>query len=387
MGKAVTKFLPDRVPVTFVGRGATGELCEAIAATGTERLGIVTDEGLIAAGIVDRVEAALDRVGVSWSVFSGVQPDPTLTQVEEGLAQLMAKGCDAILAVGGGSPIDTAKVIAAAATNPGPIQKLEGTLKVKQPTLPLYALPTTAGTGSEATLAAVVSDPQTHQKKFILDPKILPSMAALDPTLMIGLPPHITAATGMDALTHAVESVLARTTTAQTEAWARMAIRAIFSSLPRAFAQGDDMVARKSMALASFYAGLAFTRTSVGYVHAIAHSLGAFYGTPHGLGNAIALVPVLEFSLEAAAPRMAMMARWSGIAREGMSEREQAEAFIAGVGELSGSIGIPSTLDRLQADDLPAIAKQVVAEAHMNYPVPRYMVQGDCECLLKGLLP
>ncbi len=387
LGKAVTKFLPDRVPVTFVGNEATSELCEAIAATGPRQLGIVTDEGLIAAGIVGRVEAALDAAGVPYTVFSGVQPDPTTTQVEEGLAQLSAKGCDAILAVGGGSPIDTAKVIAAAATNPGPVQKLEGTMKVRRPTLPLFALPTTAGTGSEATLAAVVSDPETHAKKFILDPKLLPSMAALDPTLMTGLPPHITAATGMDALTHAVESVLARTATQQTESWARTAIKTIFPNLPKAFAQGDDLGARKAMALASFYAGLAFTRTSVGYVHAIAHTFGAFYGTPHGLGNAIALASVLEFSLETAAPRMAMMADWLGTGGEGASERERAEAFIAAVRELSASIEIPSKLDALQTADVPAIAKQAVGEAHMNYPVPRYMVPSECETLLKGLLP
>ena len=386
LSKLLLKLVPDRVPVTFVGREATSELCEAIAAMGPRRLGIVTDEGLIEVGIVGRVEAALDEAGVPWTVYSGVQPDPTHTQVEEGLRQLTEKGCDAILAVGGGSPIDAAKLMAAAATNPGPLQKLEGTMKVRKPTLPLFALPTTAGTGSEATIAAVVSDPQTHQKKFVVDPKLLPSMAALDPTLMTGLPPHITAATGMDALTHAVESVLAKTATLQTEAWARIAIKAIFPNLPKAYAQGDDLAARRAMALASFYAGLAFTRTSVGYVHAIAHAFGASYGTPHGLGNAIALTPVLEFSIGAAAARMAMMARWLGIASDGTPDGEAAEAFVVAVRELSASLDIPTTLDALQQTDLSTIAKQVVAEAHMNYPVPCTMLQAECEVLLRRLL-
>ncbi|MEN8161982.1 MAG: iron-containing alcohol dehydrogenase, partial [Myxococcota bacterium] len=222
---------------------------------------------------------------------------------------------------------------------------------------------------------------------FVIDPKLLPSMAGLDPTLMTGLPPHITAATGMDALTHAVESVLARTATAQTESYARSALQRIFPDLPRAFRQGDDLAGRKSMALASYYAGLAFTRTSVGYVHAIAHGFGAFYGTPHGLSNALALPHVLDLSLEAAAPRMALMAEWIGVAGEGGSEREKAERFIAAVRALSEEVGIPPTLESLRAEDVPALARQALAEAHMNYPVPRIMDQAECEGLIGRILP
>jgi alcohol dehydrogenase class IV len=381
------KLLPDRVPVTFVGREATAELCEAIAQTRPTRLGIVSDEGLVAAGVVERVTSALDAAGQPWELFTGVLPDPTFPQVEEGWAKLGGAGCDAILAVGGGSAMDAAKVIAAVATNPGPAQKLEGQMKVKRPTLPLYAIPTTAGTGSEATLAAVISDPESHTKKFFADPKLLPSMVALDPTLMTGLPPNITAATGMDALTHAVESVLARTATAQTEAYARAALQRIFPDLPRAFRQGDDLAARKSMALAAYYAGLAFTRTSVGYVHAIAHGLGAYYGTPHGLANALALPHVLDISLDAAAPRMALMADWIGMGGEGASEQEKAERFVAAVRTLSREVGIPTTLESLRAEDVPALARQALAETHMNYPVPRVMDQAECEGLIGRILP
>jgi alcohol dehydrogenase class IV len=387
LARVASKLLPDRVPVTFVGAEATGELCEAIARTGSGRLGIVTDEGLVAAGIVERVTAALDAVSQPWETFAEVLPDPTFGQVEAGRAKLGAAGCDAILAVGGGSVMDAAKMIAAGATNPGPVQKLEGQLKVRKPPLPLYAIPTTAGTGSEVTLVAVLSDPDSHAKKFFIDPKLLPVMVALDPTLMTGLPPHITAATGLDALTHAVESVLARTATPQTEAYARSALQRIFPDLPRAYAQGDDLAARKSMALASYYAGLAFTRTSVGYVHAIAHTFGAFYGTPHGLANALALPHVLEFSLETAGPRLALMADWIGVAGEGASNREKAEAFIAAVRELEERVQIPAALEALRAEDVPAIAQRALKEAHMNYPVPRYMVQAECEGLLQRILP
>jgi alcohol dehydrogenase len=387
VARIASKLLPDRVPVTFVGAEATAELCEAIAQTRPVRLGVVTDEGLVAAGVVDRVTAALGAAKQPFELFTGVMPDPTFPQIEEGRAKLRAAGCDAVLAVGGGSVMDAAKMIAAAATNPGPVQKLEGQLKVRRAPLPLYALPTTAGTGSEATLAAVLSDPDTHAKKFFIDPKLLPVMAALDPTLMTGLPPHITAATGMDALTHAVESVLARTATLQTESYARSALQRIFQALPIAHARGDDLAARKSMALASYYAGLAFTRTSVGYVHAIAHTFGAFYGTPHGLANALALPHVLEFSLEAAAPRMALMADWIGVAEAGASEPEKALAFIAAVRELSEKVRIPASLDALRVEDVPVIAQRALAEAHMNYPVPRYMVQAECEGLLRRILP
>lgn len=386
LARVASKLLPDRVPVAFVGGEATRELCEAIAQGRPKRLGIVTDEGLVQAGILAKVGDALDATGLAWTAFSGVQPDPTFAQVEAGLGQLGEAGCDAILALGGGSSMDAAKVIAAAATHSGPMQKLEGRMKVRQPPLPLFALPTTAGTGSEATIVAVVSDPVSHTKKFFVDPKLLPAMTALDPTLMTGLPPHITAATGMDALTHAIESVLARTATPQTEAYARAAIQRIFPALPRAYARGDDLAARQAMALASYYAGLAFTRTSVGYVHAIAHTFGALYGTPHGLANALALPGVLDFSLEAAAPRMAMMADWIGVSVEGASELERARSFVGAVRDLAGKIQIPTTLDALRSDDVPTIATRALAEAHMNYPVPRYMVQAECEALLGRML-
>jgi alcohol dehydrogenase class IV len=378
------KLLPDRVPVTFVGREAAGELCEAIAQSGVGKVLLVSDAVLVELGLVNRITTALDAAGLSYSIYAGVEPDPTTEQVEAGLAQLTREGCDAVLALGGGSPMDAAKVIAAAAANGGDVGKLEGMFKVRRPPLPLFAIPTTAGTGSEGTVAAVVSDPESHVKKFFLDPKLLPTMAALDPTLMTGLPPHITAATGMDALTHAVESFIARTANAQTEAWAKTAVRLIFANLPTAYANGESLPARKAMALASFYAGLAFTRTSVGYVHAIAHTFGAFYRTPHGLANAIALPRVLEFSLVSAAPRLAQLADLLEL--EGADETAKARAFVAALRELMEEVGIPPTLDALRVEDIPGIARQAVAEAHLNYPVPRYMSQTECEGLLRQML-
>ena len=380
----LAKLLPDRVPVTFVGIDATHELCEAIAQAGHERVLVVTDSGLAQTGLVDRVTQTLTADGVSWSLYAGVEPDPTVAQAEAGLEQLSNERCDAVLAVGGGSSMDAAKVIAAAATADTALAKLEGLMKVKRLPLPFYAIPTTAGTGSEVTVAAVISDSETHTKKFFIDPKLLPRMTALDPTLMAGLPPQITAATGMDALTHAVESWIATTATAQTEDYARVAIRLVFSNLPKAFEEGHDLAARKAMALASYYGGLAFTRTSVGYVHAIAHTLGARYRTPHGLANALALPHVLEFSLLSAESRIARMAEMIGL--DGASDAEKARGFVQAVRDLMRQIQIEPTLPELRREDIASIARQALAEAHMNYPVPRYMSQSDCEALLAGLV-
>ena len=382
--KLLAKLLPDRVPVTFVGGEATRELCEAIAGLGFDRVLVVTDAGLVEVGLAARVTDALTTCGVKWSLYDGVQPDPTFAQVDAGLERLRADGCDAVLALGGGSPMDAAKVIAASGGTGLAPAALEGRFKVRRPPLPLFAVPTTAGTGSEVTFAAVVSDTDTHTKKFFVDPNLLPQMAALDPTLMLGLPPQITAATAIDALTHAVESWIAVTATPQTEAYARVAVRLIFEQLPNAYSDGSNLAARKAMALAAYYAGLAFTRTSVGYVHAIAHNLGARYGTPHGLANALGLPHVLEFSKPDAGERLARLADVIGLA--GASDAEKADAFIAGVVELERKVGIPSTLDVLRAEDVPAIAAAAVSEAHMNYPVPRYMTQPECETLVRKLL-
>ena len=277
------KLLPDKMPVTFTGPNSSHILCKTISQNGLSRVLLVTDAMLVEIGLVEPLVSVLDQAGVECIVYSGVEPDPTFEHVEAGLALYRNEGCDCVLAVGGGSSMDAAKVIAAAAANAGSIRKLEGMMKVKQAPVPLYAIPTTAGTGSEVTLAAVISEPDTHAKRFFVDPKLLPRMAALDPCLMTGLPKPITAATGMDALTHAIESYLSLTHTPMTEAYAEIAVRLVFGNLPTAYADGDDLDAREAMALASYYAGLAFTRTGVGYVHAIAHTFGAYYGTPHGL--------------------------------------------------------------------------------------------------------
>jgi len=384
VSKVALKLVPDRIPLTLLGAGSSADLCATMAQLGTVKVLIVTDTMLVKLGIVGKITEALDKNGVRWCVYDGVEPDPTYDQVEAGLAMVRREACDAILAVGGGSPMDAAKAISAAATNNKPLRKLAGLFKVSNPPLPLFAIPTTAGTGSEVTVAAVVSDPVTHAKQFIIDPKLLPVAAALDPLLMVGLPPAVTAATGMDALTHAVESFIAITSSPATERYATAAIKLIFENLPRACSEGSDVEARKAMALASYYAGIAFTRTSVGYVHAIAHTFGAFYRTPHGLANAIVLPHVLEYSSVTASARLAAMARIVGL--QGSGEAALARAFIDAVRDLMTRIGIPPTLEALKAHDIPAIARQATAEANMNYPVPRYMTETECGELVSRML-
>lgn len=384
LARVFSKLLPDKIPVTFVGADASRDLCESIAQVSRGKVLIVTDAMLVEIGLVGRVTDALRSAGRDCVVYSGVEPDPTFAQVEAGHAKFVEEGCEVVLAVGGGSSMDAAKIIAAMATNPGPVEKLEGMMKVKRAPAPFFAIPTTAGTGSEVTIAAVVSETESHTKRFFADAKLLPLMTALDPSLMTGLPAPITAATGMDALTHAVESFLSRLATETTERYAEISVRSVFEHLPTACSNGQDLEARKAMALASYYGGLAFTRTNVGYVHAIAHTFGAFYRTPHGLANAIALPHVLEFSKGPAEKRLARLADLIGCG--GATDAEKADRFIQSVRDLMAKIDIPPTLDALVESDIPAIARQALDEAHLNYPVPRYMKQAECEQLVRRML-
>jgi alcohol dehydrogenase class IV len=384
--KGATKLLTFRTPELFVGPGSSLLLCAHIARSGVRNLLIVTDGMLVKIGLLTALTDELRRLGVRYTVYDGVLPNPTIDQIEAGLAVLKAQGCEAILAVGGGSSIDTAKVIAARARNRLKIVHMAGLLRVIVKPLPLYAVPTTAGTGAEVTIAAVVSDPSTTRKFAIMDPKLIPLGAALDAGLMLGLPPAITAATGMDALTHAVEAYLSRNRTAMTDAEALEATRLIMRNLPLVFRNGNDLEARQHMALASFKAGVAFTTAGVGYVHAIAHNFGAHYHLPHGLANAIVLPRVLEFSKPACTTRLATLARVSGL-EQGRSDAELAEAFIDHVRALNAEFGIPTQVEKLRRRDIPVIAAKALREAHWTYAVPRYMDQRECEALLREMLP
>jgi alcohol dehydrogenase class IV len=379
-------FLPFPKPTLFNGPGSSLELCEAIAQMGTRRVLIVTDAMLVKIGLIDEIQARLTELGVEFFIYDGVQPDPTVDQIEAGLEMLRQHDCEAILAVGGGSPIDAAKVIGARATNDKPVQKMEGLFRVFRATLPLYAVPTTAGTGSEVTIAAVVSDPERQSKFAIIDPKLVPAMAALDAKLMTGLPPPITAATGMDALTHAVEAYISINAVPDTDRHALAATRLIMKNLPIVMEDGQNLEARQHMSMASFYAALAFTRAGVGYVHAISHNFGAYYHTPHGLANAIVMPYVLDFSQPACARRLAELAEASGLKQDGDSDAALAQKFIDHIRSLNDRFGIPEKLESLEADDIPGIARAALKEAHGTYAVPRYMDRPACESLVRQIM-
>lgn len=384
--KGTAKILPFPKPTLFSGPGSSLELCDAIALMGTGRVLIVTDAMLVQIGLLDNIQARLTQLGVEFFIYDGVKPDPTIDQIESGLEMLKTRQCEAILAVGGGSSIDAAKVIAARATNDKPIRKMEGLFRVFRATMPLYAIPTTAGTGSEVTVAAVVSDPERQAKAAIMDPKLVPAMAALDGSLMTGLPPAITAATGMDALTHAVEAYISVNALPDTDHYALAATRLIMQNLPIVMEDGQNIEARQHMAMASYYAALAFTRAGVGYVHAIAHNFGAYYHTPHGLANAIVMPYVLDYSKTECTARLAELAEASGLKQDGDSDSALADKFIGHIRSLNARFGIPEKLDDLKADDIPAIARAAMKEAHSTYAVPRYMDRSTCEAFIRQIM-
>jgi alcohol dehydrogenase class IV len=380
--KVAAAVIPMPKPTLFSGADSSLEMCDAISQLGVKKLLIVTDEVLVSIGLLDGITDRLTEAGVKFVIYDKILPDPTYTQAEDGLKILRKNNCDAVLAIGGGSPIDASKAIAALATNNKPIKKMAGLFKLRRAPLPFFAIPTTAGTGSEVTIVSVLSDPITHQKTPIIDPKLVPMMAALDGKLMRGLPPTVTAATGMDALTHAIESYISVNATADTEAYSIAATKLIMQNLGTAVKDGNNIEARQNMAMASYYAGLAFTKASVGYVHAIAHNFGALYQTPHGLANSIVLPHVLDYSKDQITDRLADLAVASGLKKGSESKQQLANKFIKQIRTMLSDFNIPSQLDALKQEDIPTIAKLALEEAHMNYPVPKYMNQKTCESLI-----
>ncbi|GAA5316708.1 MAG: iron-containing alcohol dehydrogenase [Candidatus Pelagadaptatus aseana] len=379
--------LPENKPTLFSGAGSSLQLTQAMAQLGAKKVLLVTDKILNELGLIKPIADSLEQEGVNVVIFDGVEPDPSFGVVEAGLEMLKQNDCDSVLAVGGGSSIDAAKVMALAANNDKTPKQLEGKLKARNQAIPLFAIPTTAGTGSEVTVAAVITDKEEDQKRVVIDPKLVPIAAALDPELMKGMPAPITAATGMDALTHAVEAYISKFAAPKTDAYAVAAIRLIIKNLTASYDDGSNLKAREGMAKASFYAGLAFTKAFVGYVHAIAHQFGAKYHTPHGLANAIALPHILEFSKPAVAHRLAQLAIECELGDRSESDWVLAGKFIDKVWEISEHMGVPKSLDALKSEDIPLITKGALAEAHYTFPVPRYMDRQQCEAILMKMLP
>ena len=363
------RFLPWRTPKVYSGPGSLLRVADILKKEGLRRPFVVASRRQCADEHFRRLQEVLDEQDILLSVYSAVEPNPSVETVEKIAAQYRLDRCDCFLVIGGGSPMDAAKAAAALLVRPNrSLSSLAGLLKVRRRIPPFIAVPTTAGTGSETTIAAVITG-RDHRKYAISDLCLIPRYAILDPTLSAGLPPHITAETGMDALTHAVEAYLSRFyNTRKTREQAECAVVTIFSHLERAYRDGASLPDRAAMLQASFDAGAAFTRASVGNVHAIAHTLGGLYGTAHGLANAVLLPIVLEDYGAAAYPRLARLAHLVGI--QEASEEALAKAFILEIRAMNARMGIPDHFDCIREEDIPQMAAWASSEANPVYPVP-----------------
>lgn len=380
-------FLDWREPELIKGAGSVKRLPAAVREKGLDNVLVVTDKGLMGLGLLNGLFEELDKAGVRYTVYDGVQPNPTLNNIADAVKLYKENDCRGIIAFGGGSPMDCAKACGAQIVRPDKtIPQMRGQLKVNRKLPPLFAVPTTAGTGSETTIAAVVSNPETHEKNAINDPKLRPKVAVLDAELTVGLPRKITSTTGMDALTHAVEAYIGHSNTRGTKKAAEKATKMIFDNLLTAYEDGHNLTARGNMLEASYLAGIAFTRAYVGYVHAIAHNLGGTYGTPHGLANAVILPYVLDYYGKTAYKPLAKLADIVGITDEAMTVQQKAELFIAKIREMNRRMEIPEKFDMIREEDIPLIAQRALKEGNPLYPVPKIMDVADCEALIRGLM-
>ena len=359
------RVLPWRKPKCCTGAGSLARLPELLKDAGCKKPMIVASRRQCAASEFIAMTEKLP----AWSGFHAVTANPRIETVEQMVRQFRAEGCDSLVAIGGGSPMDAAKAAAARLARPNrTVAQMKGLLRVRKKIVPFAAVPTTAGTGSETTIAAVVTD-EAHHKYAVSDLCLIPRCAVLDPLLTVSLPPQTTAETGMDALTHAVEAYLSRFyPTRETNRLAEEAVVTIFQTLERACAHGEDVDARQALLTASYQAGAAFTRASVGNVHAIAHTLGGLYGVSHGLANAVLLPVILRDYGTAAHRRLSRLAELVGLS--GDTEAARANAFIDAILAMNARLGIPAGFTCIREADLPRMAAWAAAEANPTYPVP-----------------
>ena len=361
--KSYGYFMP---PVTLMGVKCLEDLTSYILPMGFKKALIVTDKDLVKINLIKKLTDHLDAAGIGYCVFDGAQPNPTVTNVEDGLAMLKSNGCDFVISFGGGSPHDCAKGIALVATNGGSIKDYEGVNRSAKPCLPLMAVNTTSGTASQMTRFCIITDEARHVKMAIVDWHVTATVAVDDADLMVAMPKGLTAATGMDALTHAVEAYVSTIATPVTDCAALKAIELISAYLRRAVADGNDMEAREMMTYAEFLAGVAFNNASLGYVHAMAHQLGGFYDLPHGVCNAILLPAVEDYNAKVVPERFVEIAKAMGVDVTGMATSDAAAAAIAAIRKLSADIGIPAGLKDLKGfkeEDIPVLTANALKDA------------------------
>ncbi|CAI1885140.1 Alcohol dehydrogenase 2 [Serratia proteamaculans] len=359
---ASTFFIPS---VNMIGSGCLDEAANTMKQQGLRHALIVTDKVLNNIGVVAQVQRLLAAQQIESCVYDGTHPNPTTLNVKQGLALLQEHRCDCVVSLGGGSPHDCAKGIALVATNGGEIKDYEGVDRSAKPQLPMIAINTTAGTASEMTRFCIITDEARHIKMAIVDKHVTPILSVNDPHLMAGMPKGLTAATGMDALTHAIEAYVSSAANPITDACAQKAVTMIAESLRDAVADGSNMQARENMAYAQFLAGMAFNNASLGYVHAMAHQLGGFYDLPHGVCNAVLLPHVQEFNARVCAPRLKDIAVAMGLDVKHLNDPQGAAACIAAIRLLAKDVGIPAGLLDLKVkeQDFDTLAANALKDA------------------------
>ncbi|MGE9941918.1 iron-containing alcohol dehydrogenase [Lachnospiraceae bacterium HCP28S3_F9] len=375
--KIALPFLPYRKPKIV---GSVKALPDFIKKKKCDHVLIITDAGIMKLGLTKRLENALSENDIAYTIYGKTVANPTTDNVAEALELYQTNGCNALIGFGGGSSMDCAKAVGARIAKPKQsLAKMKGILKVHKKLPLLIAIPTTAGTGSETTLAAVITDAETRHKYAINDFPLIPRYAVLDPKVTLSLPPFITATTGMDALTHAVEAYIGNSTTPGTRKDALLAVKLIFENIDIVYNDGKNVDARRNMLHASFYAGCAFTKSYVGYVHAVAHSLGGEYNIPHGLANAILLPFVLEAYGTSIHKKLYRLALEAGIVEEGTPYDEAAKAFIDAIKDMKKRFHIGDTVKEIQEEDIPKLAHYADKEANPLYPVPVLMNAEELE--------
>ena len=339
--------------MSYYGAGSRSVLADEIKKRGFKKVFVVTDKDLLKFGVVEKVTSVLDAAKIEYTIFSNVKQNPTVAQVKEGVLEFSTSGADAIVAIGGGSPIDTAKGIGIISNNPefADVVSLEGVADTKNKSIPIIALPTTAGTAAEVTINYVITDEENVKKMVCVDPNVIPVLSIVDAELMLSLPPSLTAATGMDALTHAIEGYITRGAWEMSDMFELKAIEMIAKHLPVVVKNPSDVVARDGMAVAQYIAGMGFSNVGLGLVHGMAHPLGAYYDIPHGVANALLLPIVMEYNTESSIGKYVDIARAMGIKVDHLSLSDAAQAAVDAVKNLAIEVGIPEKLQLLNVKE------------------------------------
>ena len=383
--KLALPFLPYKEPKILK---TDDDVVEVLKSKNKKSVLLITDKGIRSLGLTKSIEETISKSGINLFIYDEVVPNPTSKNVADALEVYQKNNCDCLIAFGGGSVMDCAKATGAKVVYPKKsLSKMKGVMKVLKKIPLLIAVPTTAGTGSETTLAAVITDNETRHKYAINSFPLIPSFALLNAKLTVGLPKHITSTTGMDALTHAVEAYIGRSTTKSTRKNAKEAVKAIFENLEEAYNNGTNLEARQNMLEASYKAGLAFTKSYVGYVHAVAHSLGGKYNIAHGLANAIILPYILKMFGKSIYKKLWKLGVYANLFNKETSYEEGAKLFIEKIEHMNKNMNIETTIPQIKTEDIKELAKTAEHEANPLYPVPKLFTAKQLEkvyYVLKG---